>query len=120
MVITILMWVVMLPFLCWVWWGFVFITVKYAILIGWQETGDDMKEETVEYPARLIRYAKLADASHPNLLSAYDKEKNLQLIDYDLSLQLPEAMRNRLEMSTIPATMIVDDGHGLRFGEYRQ
>ncbi|QIG66880.1 hypothetical protein EVB41_050 [Rhizobium phage RHph_TM3_14A] len=72
-----------------------------------------------EYPARLIRYTNLADAEHPNLLSAYDKEKNLQMIDRNLSDQLPEAMRNRLEMSVIPATMIVDDGHGIRFGEYR-
>jgi len=119
--VTIIYWVVALPsllFACWVWWGFVFITLKYLVHIGWQE-GENM-EDLIEHPARLIRYTALADAEHPNLLSAYDKIKNLQMIDAQLAMNLPESMRNRLEMSTLPATMIVDDGHGLRFGEYHQ
>lgn len=120
---VILIGVVALPFLYWAWWGITLTAIDYAIYLGWQEQENDMKDQfevEQEHPARLIRYTTLADAEHPNLLSAYDKTKNLQMIDRNLADQLPVAMRQRLETSVMPATMIVDDGMGLRFGEYRQ
>lgn len=79
-----------------------------------------MKTETKDHKyARLIRYAAVAHEAKPNLLSTYDAEKNLQIIDFDLVTRLPASMVDRLEMSVIPETMIIDDGMGLRFGEWK-
>lgn len=79
-----------------------------------------MKQSPEHKYARLIRYTAVADDEHPHLLSIYDPDKNIQMIDHDLVNQLPLSMRHRLETSVIPATMVVDDGFGLRFEEYRQ
>lgn len=79
-----------------------------------------MKNETPEHKyARLIRYGAVATPEKPNLLSTYNEEKNLQIIDHTLVMGLPNSMINRLETSVIPETMIVDDGYGLRFEAWR-
>lgn len=69
-------------------------------------------------PARLIRYTDIVEPTMPNLLSTYNEEKNLVCIDRTLAEILPVAIRNRLEMTDIPLTRVVDDGRGLRFGSY--
>lgn len=66
--------------------------------------------EEVPGRARLIRYTTVAGNDHPNLLSVYDAEKNIQMIDRELAKWLPREMRNHLEMSRIPATMLSNDG----------
>lgn len=113
----ILLWVVLLPFFMWVWWGFAFVIAKALIAIvtfrvtHFKETP---MEDYNKAPARLIRYVDGFD--HPLVLSRYDATKNLQCINKELACILPDSMRNRLEMSTIPETVIVDDMMGLRFG----
>jgi len=67
---------------------------------------------------RLIRYTTLATDERPNLLSMFDEDRQLQRIDRNLVQSLPREMQNRLEMSSIPMTMVIDDGMGLRFGEW--
>lgn len=69
--------------------------------------------------ARLIRYTTVAGQDHPNLLSVFDSSRNLQMIDIELSASMPRQMREFLEMSTIPATMITNETTG-SFGPYVQ
>lgn len=79
-----------------------------------------MNTETKDHKYdRLIRYGLVANDEKPNLLSKYDADKNLQIIDTTLVMSLPSSMVDRLEMTVIPETMIVDDGMGLRFGEWK-
>lgn len=119
---NLFLWVVVLPFCMWVWWGIAFVTARTLIaIVTFVVTEElDMKTKTKDHKYdRLIRYAAVAHEAKPNLLSTYDAEKNLQIIDFDLVTRLPASMVDRLEMSVIPETMIIDDGMGLRFGEWK-
>lgn len=119
---TLLLWVVLLPFCMWVWWGIAFVTARTLIaIVTFVVTEElDMKTETKDHKYdRLIRYGLVANDEKPNLLSKYDADKNLQIIDTTLVMSLPSSMVDRLEMTVIPETMIVDDGMGLRFGEWK-
>lgn len=119
---TLLLWVVLLPFCMWVWWGIAFVTARTLIaIVTFVVTEElDMNTETKDHKYdRLIRYGLVANDEKPNLLSKYDADKNLQIIDTTLVMSLPSSMVDRLEMTVIPETMIVDDGMGLRFGEWK-
>lgn len=120
--VNLFLWVVVLPFCMWVWWGIAFVTARTLIaIVTFVVTEElDMKTETKDHKYdRLIRYGLVANDEKPNLLSKYDADKNLQTIDTTLVMSLPSSMVDRLEMSVIPETMIVDDGMGLRFGEWK-
>ncbi len=119
--LTLLLWVVVLPFSMWVWWGIAFVTYRTLIAIVTLKVTEELKmKPTPDHKyARLIRYARVASEARPNLLSTYDAEKNLLIIDHDLVTDLPNGMINRLETTEIAETMIINDGMGLRFGEYK-
>lgn len=120
---SIILWVIASPFLVILWWAIVLAVIDYAIHVGRQEQENKMttftnsKGETVERQ-RLIRYTNLADAEHPNLLSAFDKGRNLQMIDQNNAAELPPYALQQLEMTETPATMLSADGLG--FVAYNQ
>lgn len=121
--IDLFLWVVVLPFCMWVWWGIAFVTYRTLIaIVTFVVTEElDMNNETTDHKFdRLIRYAAVATSEKPNLLSKYDADKNLQIIDHTLVMDLPNSMVSRLEMTVIPETMVIDDGMGLRFGEWKK
>jgi len=102
----LILWVVMLPFFVWVWWGMAFIIAKGLIeYVTYVVT----KENIMSERHRLIRYVDKLDAARP-VLSRYDDERKLQQIDRDLASFLPVVMRQHLEMSVIPETMLSRDG----------
>lgn len=104
----------LVPLLFWLSLGIIFTMLNYIQWLTQQETIMTI----LTRPARLIRYTDLGSEGMPHLLSTYDEEKNLLRIDRHLAEILPTDMRNRLEMTELPLTRVVDDGHGLRFGSY--
>lgn len=108
---TILMWVVLLPFLYWVWLGVTFTIIIWVIqrdkendMVG---TFVNAAGETVER-ARLVRYGAVAGQDHPDLLSIYDEERNIIHIDRELAAGLPRQVIERLEVTVLPATRVAN------------
>ena len=117
--VNLFLWVVVLPFCMWVWWGIAFVTARTLIAIVTLKVTEELKMTEVLKRDRLIRYAAVATKDKPNLLSKYDADKNLLIIDYDLVIGLPTSMANHLETTELAETMIIDDGMGVRFGVWK-
>ena len=109
------------PFLIWAWWGVAFTITDFVLHCA----GDNMEtimlhlvneaNASPRVPDRIIRYT---DLSTPFMLSRFDPVKNILSIDKELAEILPVMIRNRLECTELPATRIIDDGKGLRFGAF--
>lgn len=112
--------VVCMPFLYWVWLGIAFTIIDYALHMGLREGLYIMTEayKTANRPSRLIRYADLNVQGKPGLLSVYDEQKNLVIIDRTRSATMPDPDRHRLEMTDLPFTRLSDSLKTLAFVEY--
>lgn len=114
--------IVAMPFLYWIWLGIMFTVLCYALNYGLREGLIFMVEayKTANRPSRLIRYTTLDVPALPGVLSIYNEEKNLILIDRERAATMPDLDRQRLEMSDLPATKLSASMQTLAFVPYHE